>query len=148
MASRRAALAPLSVFKASAGFDFVSASSSLHEGHRLANPGLPGFSSNSSPQTTQVLIGNGSIDVSILPRTAKVSLFPEWKRGLPEFQLGNDSSASPRDMLLGVGLWCNGSTGPRQGPSEGSNPSRSIPSWEGLSPRDKWRVRRTGCDPP
>jgi hypothetical protein len=26
-------------------------------GHRLANPGLSGFSSNSSPQTTQVLIG-------------------------------------------------------------------------------------------
>lgn len=33
-------------------------SGSLQEGHRLANPGLPGRNSNSSPQTTQVLIGN------------------------------------------------------------------------------------------
>jgi hypothetical protein len=32
--------------------------SSLHSGQRLANPGFPGFSSNSSPQATQVLIGN------------------------------------------------------------------------------------------
>ena len=56
MASRRAAFAPLSDFSGSA--DFWSAdSSSLQSGQRLANPGLPGLSSNSSPQTTQVLIG-------------------------------------------------------------------------------------------
>src|ERR1700730_19319837 len=29
----------------------------LHSGQRLAKPGLPGLSSNSSPQTLQVLIG-------------------------------------------------------------------------------------------
>lgn len=61
MASRRAALAPLSDFSTSAGFAFASASSSLQDGHRFANPGLPGFSSNSSPQTAQVLIGNAII---------------------------------------------------------------------------------------
>jgi len=32
-------------------------SGALHSGHRLANPGLSGFNSNSSPQTTHVLIG-------------------------------------------------------------------------------------------
>jgi hypothetical protein len=35
----------------------TSASGELHSGQRLANPGLPGRSSNSSPQTTHVLIG-------------------------------------------------------------------------------------------
>ena len=35
-----------------------TSSGSLHSGHRLAKPGFPGRSSNSSPQTTQVLIGN------------------------------------------------------------------------------------------
>jgi len=30
----------------------------LHSGHRLAKPGLSGFSSNSSEQTVQTLIGN------------------------------------------------------------------------------------------
>jgi len=39
-------------------FDVASASSSLHDGQRLAKPGFPGLSSNSSPHTTQVLIGN------------------------------------------------------------------------------------------
>jgi hypothetical protein len=29
----------------------------LHSGQRLANPGLSGFSSNSSPQTAQILVG-------------------------------------------------------------------------------------------
>ena len=57
MASRRAALAPLSVFNGSAEFCEPLDSSSLHSGQRLAKPGLPGLSSNSSPQTTQVLIG-------------------------------------------------------------------------------------------
>ncbi len=55
MASRRAAFAPLSIFDGSADPESVD-SSSLHEGQRLAKPGLPGFSSNSSPQTTQVLM--------------------------------------------------------------------------------------------
>src|SRR5215469_9290193 len=35
------------------------ASGALHSGQRLAKPGLSGFNSNSSPQTMQVLIGNG-----------------------------------------------------------------------------------------
>src|SRR4051795_10400697 len=59
MASRRAALAPLSVFHPSPDVAPESLdASSLHSGQRLANPGFPGFSSNSSPQATQVLIGN------------------------------------------------------------------------------------------
>lgn len=58
MASRRAALAPLSDFHPSGDFGPAAAeSSSLHSGQRLAKPGLPGFSSNSSPQTAQTLIG-------------------------------------------------------------------------------------------
>jgi hypothetical protein len=36
----------------------VLASDSLHAGQRLANPGLPGLSSNSSEQITQTFIGN------------------------------------------------------------------------------------------
>jgi hypothetical protein len=55
MASRRAALAPRST-----GVEAVedaSASGSLQVGQRLANPGLPGLSSNSSEQTTQTLMG-------------------------------------------------------------------------------------------
>ena len=32
-------------------------SGSLQDGQRLANPGLPGRNSNSSPQTAQVLMG-------------------------------------------------------------------------------------------
>lgn len=58
MASRRAAFAPLSVFRTSTDFDFVLDSSSLQAGQRLANPGFPGFNSNSSEQTAQTLIGN------------------------------------------------------------------------------------------
>jgi len=56
MASRRAALAYLSDFSGSPDV-WPLVSSSLQSGQRLANPGLPGLSSNSSPQTTQVLIG-------------------------------------------------------------------------------------------
>jgi hypothetical protein len=36
----------------------VLASGSLHAGQRLAKPGLPGLSSNSSEQITQIFIGN------------------------------------------------------------------------------------------
>jgi hypothetical protein len=35
-----------------------ASSGSLHDGQRFAKPGLFGLSSNSSPHTTQVLIGN------------------------------------------------------------------------------------------
>jgi len=56
MASRRAALALLSDFSGSEDFWLVD-SSPLQSGQRLANPGLPGLSSNSSPQTAQVLMG-------------------------------------------------------------------------------------------
>jgi len=57
MASRRAALALLSDFKGSDNLSELPNSSSLQSGQRLAKPGLPGLSSNSSPQTTQALIG-------------------------------------------------------------------------------------------
>src|SRR5580698_6010869 len=45
---------------------FVAGSASsgwLHSGQRLAKPGLPGLSSNSSPQATQTLIGNGMTEL-------------------------------------------------------------------------------------
>jgi len=38
--------------------ELVLASGSLHAGQRLANPGLPGLSSNSSEQIAQTFIGN------------------------------------------------------------------------------------------
>ena len=70
MASRRASLASLSILRCVASlrgpFPDSAGSSTLHSGQRLAKPGLPGFSSNSSEQTTQVLTGK-AID-NILPR--------------------------------------------------------------------------------
>lgn len=56
IASRRAAFAPLSALSGSE-LSWPADSSSLQSGHRLAKPGFPGLSSNSSPHTTQVLIG-------------------------------------------------------------------------------------------
>lgn len=62
MALRRSSFASLSALRSSALRLRLSATSegsvSLHEGQRFANPGLPGLNSNSSPQTTHVLIGN------------------------------------------------------------------------------------------
>jgi|ERR1700722_78257 len=61
MAWRRAAFASLTVLRSSASrrrlVSGVDASAVLHEGQRLAKPGLSGFSSNSSEQTAQILIG-------------------------------------------------------------------------------------------
>src|SRR5271155_2367502 len=61
MASRRAALASASVLRWSASFRSLVAvspdSSTLQSGHRFANPGLSGFSSNSSEQIAQTLMG-------------------------------------------------------------------------------------------
>jgi len=61
MALRLSAFASASALRSSAlkcRFSLsVSVSATLHSGHRLANPGFPGFNSNSSPQTTHVLIG-------------------------------------------------------------------------------------------
>ena len=57
MASRRAAVAPRSDFNGSEDVWESVDSCSLQSGQRLAKPGLPGLSSNASPQTTQVLIG-------------------------------------------------------------------------------------------
>lgn len=78
MASRRASFASLSVFCRSASVLFFAAgpaaSSSLHEGHRFANPGLPGFSSNSSPQATQVLMGYGGT-IALFYREVSSSVF-------------------------------------------------------------------------
>ena len=74
MASRRAAFACLSLFNTSVDFVVASDSSSLHSGQRLANPGLPGLSSNSSPQTTQVLIGKDGILISILSRQRRMGV--------------------------------------------------------------------------
>ncbi len=58
MAARRAALASRSLANPASDLVADSLSGSLHDGQRLANPGLSGFSSNSSPQRAQVRIGN------------------------------------------------------------------------------------------
>ncbi len=64
MAFLRSSFASFRVLRSSASMpDFFLgsvgfSSGSLHAGQRLAKPGLPGFSSNSSEQTTQTLIGN------------------------------------------------------------------------------------------
>jgi len=58
MAARRWAFC--SALPASRDWPVVSSSSAtLQVGQRLAKPGFPGLSSNSSPQTAQILIGNG-----------------------------------------------------------------------------------------
>src|SRR5258708_38147603 len=57
MACFRAAFRPASAGPEPAGLVADGASSSLQDGQRLAKPGLPGFSSNSSPQTAQTLMG-------------------------------------------------------------------------------------------
>ena len=61
MAWRRASLASAAVLRSSASMARLDAgaalSGSLHAGQRLAKPGLSGFSSNGSEQTTQTLIG-------------------------------------------------------------------------------------------
>src|SRR6202011_5242891 len=62
MARRRASLASLAVLRSSASTGRLVAgaadSSALQAGHRLAKPGLSGFSSNSSEQTAQTRRGN------------------------------------------------------------------------------------------
>jgi hypothetical protein len=63
IAFRRAAFTSLAALRPTGSRWFSAAvpvaSGSLHEGQRFANPGLPGLSSNSSEQMTQILIGNG-----------------------------------------------------------------------------------------
>lgn len=65
MARRRASFASLADLRSSASiWRFVAGPVSfgtLHSGHWLANPGLSGFSSNSSPHSTQVLIGKAIV---------------------------------------------------------------------------------------
>gem|GEM_PF-2105934 len=68
MALRRAAFPSRSVLCRSPPEMGPSESGSLHAGQRLAKPGLPGLSSNSSPQTVQTLMGNG-IAVFILMKS-------------------------------------------------------------------------------
>lgn len=65
MACRRASLASFADVRSSAVMlclvleSAASADSSVHWGQRLAKPGLSGFSSNSSLQMTQTLMGKG-----------------------------------------------------------------------------------------
>lgn len=75
MAARRASLASDAAFRSSASSRcFVPsfcASGSLHAGHRLAKPGLFGFSSNSSEHTTHTFTGN-TIRISFYANPAQV----------------------------------------------------------------------------
>src|ERR1700722_10866070 len=67
MAWRRAALASVWFLRSSASMRCLVTgsvdSSALHSGQRLAKPGLSGFSSNSSEQMAQTLIGNGILSM-------------------------------------------------------------------------------------
>src|SRR3981081_2733551 len=58
-----ASLISLAVLRSSAsmrrGFMGTVGSGTLHAGQRLAKPGLSGFSSNSSAQTAQIIVGKG-----------------------------------------------------------------------------------------
>src|SRR5580704_9205027 len=88
MASRRAWLASRSFLnwaplpRVDAGSD---ASLALHSGHWLAKPGLPGFSSNSSPQRLQVLMGNATASLpgdNYISRGGVTSTAPDRSRKL------------------------------------------------------------------
>jgi len=62
MACLRASLASFAALRSSASMERLLTgpsfdSGALHSGHRLAKPGLSGFSSNSSEQTVQTLMG-------------------------------------------------------------------------------------------
>ncbi len=64
MACLRASFASFKVLRSSASvLRFVAGSvfsGALQAGQRLAKPGLPGLSSNSSEQTTQIRMGNAT----------------------------------------------------------------------------------------
>ena len=77
----RASFASASDLRSSALIPFFaagpSASGSLHAGHRLANPGFPGFNSNSSEQTTQTLIGKAILLIILSTAARDSPQFPE-----------------------------------------------------------------------
>lgn len=68
MAVLRSALASLTDLRSSADMRVLAtgpvASAELQSGQRLAKPGLSGFSSNSSEQTAQTLMGKGILPSS------------------------------------------------------------------------------------
>jgi len=78
MAFRRASFASLAALRSSASMWVLVESSlnsgALHAGQRLAKPGLSGFSSNSSPHTMQVLIGNAIAPPSYDGRAMSVQM--------------------------------------------------------------------------
>jgi hypothetical protein len=77
MACRLAAFASLSFLRSSASMGRLvmgsTDSSALHSGQRLAKPGLSGFSSNSSEQMAQTLIGKGIISMIKRLRPARAA---------------------------------------------------------------------------
>ena len=58
--------------------ELVLASGSVHAGQRLANPGLPGLSSNSSEQILQTFIGN-AIGSPKFSRYSKIINVFQWQ---------------------------------------------------------------------
>ena len=74
---------------------------------------------------------------------------PEKKLVLLRFSMAAHLFASGRRKLRWWACGVMAAQDPVEVSGEGSNPSRSIPCFlEGLSLRDMWRIRRTGCDPP
>jgi hypothetical protein len=83
MACLLAAFASVSFLRSSASIERLVTgsidSSVLHSGQRLAKPGLSGFSSNSSEQMAQTLIGKGIISM-IKPTSWGVYRFAQASR--------------------------------------------------------------------
>jgi hypothetical protein len=89
MACRRASFFSLAFLRSSASMCCLdvgaAASSALHSGQRLANPGLSGFSSNSSSQMAQILIGKAiRLIIRRLEPSAKLWMWvPQVSPGCP-----------------------------------------------------------------
>src|SRR5579872_602554 len=100
MASRRAALSSrFASFPPLA--DSVADSSSLQSGQRLAKPGFPGLSSNSSPHFTQILIGKAMNKYQNIAAFSILRL-PDRSRPQSIFTFLNFKSIPPE---IGVEFW-------------------------------------------
>jgi hypothetical protein len=99
MACLLAAFASLSFLRSSASMRRLVTgsvdSSALHSGQRLAKPGLSGFSSNSSEQMAQTLIGKGIISM-IKPTSWGVYRFARASRWSAEDLIATNGSANRR----------------------------------------------------
>src|SRR5712671_2446498 len=111
MARLRASFASARLLRSSASIRFSAdsvCSGALQSGQRLANPGLSGFSSNSSEQMTQILIGNDIpgtiIQLTCSPRLWRYSDFQDAGRAHPSRRIADDSTDESLSYPVGVTL--------------------------------------------